>query len=200
MRKSLAMSAWRGRWSALGLGVVLGCAASAGYALNGFVYVVQCNTCQTTADFQGAAKYQAGYMAEGGTYLVVSNAVARSAYMQVTGHIVQVGGEPEWRPTTATPIDSSGNSLAGQTEATLENDYTALDLMTIGLDRNLPVVIDVASGTYWQMSDDDITTLINNYLTSQGISSPPAEVTLEFLSNNSAAKFVYIPQTGNGLL
>jgi len=191
MRRYPASSSWRGRWPALALGLVLGCAASVSSALDGFFYAVSCNTCQTTAEFQAAARSQAGFTENGGTYLVVSNAVARSAYMQVTGHIVNVGGEPVWRPTAATPVDSSGNSLAGQPESTLQNDYTAIDLITIGIDRNLPVVINVTTGTYWEMSDDEITNLINGYLASQGISSPPVAVTLEFISNHSAAKFVY---------
>src|SRR5271168_4160343 len=44
------------RLSALALGLGLACASGASFAVNGDVWVVSCAACQTTADFDAAAK------------------------------------------------------------------------------------------------------------------------------------------------
>jgi hypothetical protein len=97
-------------------------------ALDGTINLTSC-ACQITADFAAAARRQAnlfdqnGGGSPGGNYIIASSSGAMSAAVSVTGHYViknqDVG--PVWVTVAVTPIDSNGNSLAGQSEASLES-------------------------------------------------------------------------------
>jgi hypothetical protein len=103
-------------------------------ALDGTIKLTSC-ACQITADFAAAARRQAnlfdqnGGGSPGGNYIIASSSGAMSAAVSVTGHYViknqDVG--PVWVTDAVTPIDSDGNSLAGQSEASLESFYGAFD-------------------------------------------------------------------------
>ncbi len=54
------------------------------------------------------------------TYTVVSMSQPSAAYIQITGHVAKGLGNPYFEVTATAPIDANGNSLAGESEASLE--------------------------------------------------------------------------------
>ncbi len=143
------------------------CGANSAYALNGLTVVDTCTSCATTADFvnEGAAAAEA-YGAKG-TYYVISASQASSAFIQVNGHFVTRNGEQLWLLVSATPIDSSGNSLAANSESANESYFAALDQVLWGVSRNNPIVVDeppAYAGSFINTSDDEITPGISNAL------------------------------------
>lgn len=120
----------------------LGCALLASvfvvnpaHAGNGFVFTVNCAACQTSADFVSAAVSAAQARAWPGTYVVTSVTYPATAYVNVAGTIF-IGPMPQMKfyllNITTTLVDASGSSLAGQSEATLEATFAAIDLMIFG--------------------------------------------------------------------
>lgn len=101
------------------------------------VYVGTCE-CVTTSDYATVAARFAKANGWGGTFFLTSVAQASSAMMQVTGKIVFSGGEPVFEASAETPIDSSGNSLAGESESDLEIFYGVLDSTSYGEWRDGP--------------------------------------------------------------
>jgi hypothetical protein len=63
-----------------------------------------------------------------------------TAFMQVTGQLVfeYQAHKTVWVATTVVPVDASGNSLAGDTEAEQEAVYTSIDAVIMGTNRNNP--------------------------------------------------------------
>jgi hypothetical protein len=128
------------------LAVLFICFEDFAHALNGFLNVAACPGCVTSTDFEKSAIAQAQALKASGTYLLSSTVVAESAYMQVTGHLKNVGdgsANPVWVFTgaIATPIDALGNSIATDSEIALQTFFSAVDTNTMGVSRNFPVVI-----------------------------------------------------------
>jgi hypothetical protein len=109
-------------------------------ALNGNVYVASC-ACKTTSDFTTVATDTAIQTRTTGTFRMVSTSVAESAYMQVQGHLIVNGEHESMDVTSVTPVDASGNSLAGNSESELEAYYVALDQAVNGTSRSFPLVV-----------------------------------------------------------
>jgi hypothetical protein len=141
--------------SPMAVGVLLAWIAfsDSAYALNGAVTVSGCTNCLTSTDFLTAATNLARSTVSPGTYAMIGTSYASTAYVAVTGDIVTVirGGAPEQvlRNITATPIDASGNSLAGSSESSLESTFQQLDQMSFGTSRSgkigfLQVPVDIS--------------------------------------------------------
>jgi len=97
--------------------------------------------CSTTADFSAAAIKQVTLQGHIGTYAFISTTHASSAYMYATpGKWVGSGSERNYFPPTATPIDSNGNSLAGDSESAQQAFYGALDTNLMMVNRSDPLV------------------------------------------------------------
>jgi hypothetical protein len=183
---------------ALAIGLVLWCGANTGYALNGGTRVISC-ACQTPADFANAASADNSQWQVNSTYTVVSTVASETAYVKVTGHF-HGNGEPIWTVGSATVVDASGNSLAGNTDAQQEAVFFTSDQVVFGVDRGLPLVITVVgSGNWGTMTDDQINTLIGGFLSANGITNPPPSVSLIFKDENGndlgGASFNYNPST-----
>jgi hypothetical protein len=186
------------RLFALVIGLALWCGANTGYALNGGSRVISC-ACQTPTDFTNAAAADNGQWQVNTTYTVVSTVASATAYVKATGHF-HGNGEPIWTVGSTTVEDASGNSLAGETVQQQEGFFYTSDLVVFGVDRGLPLVITyVGSGNWGTMSDDDINTLIGGFLSANGITTPPASVTIIFHDGTGkdlgGASFEYNPST-----
>jgi hypothetical protein len=112
------------------------------FAANGYHYVMACSSCQTTGDYLLAAESEAISQQNSGHYQVVSFSQASTAYIHVILKMVANGGEPIWTLQSATPVDSSGNSLAGNSEADNESYFASLDQVIFGASRNEPQSIN----------------------------------------------------------
>lgn len=134
----------RTRLLALTAGAVLASMCGSAWAINGNIYTTSC-ACQTTSDFSAAAVQASNEQGWGGTYLLVSSSVARTALMRVQGqHRVDKFGNDYWVALSATPMDDSGNSLAGSPEGTLQAIYGSFDQVTFGTSRNAPIRSDLS--------------------------------------------------------
>ena len=94
-----------------------------------------------------------------------------TAYMQVAGSYGLLYGQPYFYPTTVTPISASGASLAGESEASLESNYGALDVGLFGSRTNPKVVNEppAYSGSIINSDDAEVGPGIDNALAAQGI-------------------------------
>ncbi len=125
------------------------------HALNTDLVIGLCTHCVKTADYEQAAwslissqsvvKFPGNYRPI--TYTaIMSNTESSTAYLKISGawgtssrHIVFI-------PSSFTPVDASGNSLAGQSEAYLENYYTQVDWSVFGAFRSDPNLASFTSG------------------------------------------------------
>jgi hypothetical protein len=109
--------------------------ANPAHAANGFVFAANCANCQTSAQFVSAAVSAAQVQLLPGTYIVTSVPYPATAYVKVAGTLCFTP-LPNMHAylcnITTTLVDASGNSLAGQSEATLEATFAAIDLMFFG--------------------------------------------------------------------
>jgi len=122
------------------VGVIAALIGFSGSAYAGYSEVLSCSTCVSSTDFMTAAKREASDAMVNGLFHVVSTRQASSAEIMVTGHfITQGGGETKWVVQSTVPVDTSGNSLASNSEADLETYFNSLDQMTFGSNRNSAV-------------------------------------------------------------
>jgi hypothetical protein len=147
-------------------------------ALNGYTYVSICS-CATTGDFVAAAETTAvSYhdVAGGsvvGTYSMISTTTARTAYIQVTGQGVLSQGHYTWVVTAAIPINSSGASIASETESEQEAFYGALDQTLLGVNRSGPLTAncpDSYSESFINSIDEEVGPGIDLALSQEGVS------------------------------
>jgi len=177
----------------------LACLANSASALNGDTYVTSC-ICATTNDFEGMALNAAGNLGHQGVFTIVSSSQGSTALMKVTGHnVIGTNGEPYWVPSIATPLDASGNSLAGQLEADRQSFYTVFDLVTFGVSRSNPILLPGQYPFFGSVSDSEMSDSINATLVGfQGgsvvIASGFIEVT--FL-NGDKAQYIQSPKGSN---
>ena len=187
------------RLPAFSLGLLLAsplCIFSSAYALNGFTNVSTCASCKTTADFASAAiaasrdEGLAGY-----TYLIVSVSNASQAYMRVTGEYDRIDGERIWNPEAASPIDSSGNSLAGDSEASLEAFYQLLDTLNFGTSRDAPFWLNASNPqqnllpTSFGLSSDEQVSDVIDYLNNGPGFASKGYICLVTFPNGDTAEF-----------
>ena len=194
--------------SAFALGLLLAsplCIYNSAYALNGYTNVSTCASCKTTADFTAAAIAQSNVEGVKGTYLIVSESNASQAFMKVTGEFDNIDGERIWNPEAATPVDGSGNSLAGQSEATLEAFYQLLDQMNFGTSRDAPFWLNASNPqqallpTSFGLSSDEQVSDVIDYLDT-GPSDPSiGYICLVTFPNGDTAQF-QLTQTGSSKL
>jgi len=207
--------------------LVLICSSSPSIALNGLINVSSCTNCQTSADFAAAAAAQAESMVKVGLYIVTSLNFQETAYVRVNGSVrlpcnttpctIQPGEQPVLTNVTTSFVDVSGNSLAGQSEATLEAAFLAIDqtlyvnFRSGGPTGGKPIQIPPAISTTPINSeswDVDANTGINNVLQIQFGVDPAAlplgtlvsvqwqdGTTATFIRTNSVATllWVYVP-------
>jgi hypothetical protein len=76
----------------------------------------------------------------GGLFQIVSASQASTANISITGHFTQ-SAEPVWVIDSKTPVDGSGNSLAGESEASLDNFFSANDTTIFAANRNDPLIV-----------------------------------------------------------
>jgi hypothetical protein len=200
------------RISALAGGFALGLLgmSDASMALNGYTNVSTCATCKTLADFTTAARAEAQYVGSPGTFAVVSSNNFETAYISVTGTVVMVerdgSPEPELRGVASAPVDESGNSLAGESESSLENFFNYLDQTNFMGNRNAPTGIlgvpasDAGSYTSFIGADlDDLGARISNWITTDlnwvSETLPIGTiVTIEF-PDHTSAQFIKVSTT-----
>ena len=115
------------------------------HATNNRIEVVACTNCQTTADFTAAAKTAAAAAVSAGTYIMISTSAGRTAYVSVTGTVtipctgtkcsIGSSSKPQLTNIVATPVDVTGASLSGQSEAALESAFGSIDFTIFGVVR-----------------------------------------------------------------
>ena len=159
-------------WAAVVLGAILNLAAipADSSSRDVYVHVASCK-CATTADFTGAAANRAIANAYGpfggtagtpilaGTMTMISSTTARSAYVYVTLEIIPArdGQRATIVPTSLTPIDANGKSLAGESESARESVYGAIDINLMAADRSDPnVAIGVTLPGFFSHDDAEI--------------------------------------------
>ena len=173
-------------------------------ALNGAVNLTSC-ACKTTTDFVTAAKAQARLFDQNGggqprgNYAIASTSGAVTAYLAVTGSYVIKNHEvgPVWVTSAVTPIDSNGNSLAGQSEASLQGFYSAFDATIMATSRNAPSIINEPSnyaGSFIGSEEGEVVPGIDRAFITLGINAasvfkPGTEITVQFADGTTA---VYI--------
>jgi hypothetical protein len=151
-------------------GLAVALVFSPAHALNGGTRVISC-ACQTTADFNTAARADNSLWQGNLTYSVVSTSKAETALMQVAGEWVGTK-EPIWRVTAATPIDSSGNSLAGNSESANESYFAAFDQVLFGANRSAPQMVNEPAdyaGSFINSLDEEVVPGISNALIQMGV-------------------------------
>lgn len=123
------------------------------------IYVTGC-VCATTSDFETAAKNQSisNFRNDGGlytgTFVVISNIKARTAWVDVTGKITIINQEPHWTITSSVPVDSNDVSIANESETTLEQFYNTVDQVVTMTDRNSSEFYDDPSLPNFTTTDD----------------------------------------------
>lgn len=189
------------RASSVGAGVLLACLAGSAYALNGNIYAVSC-ACQTTSDFSAAAIDASNDQGWGGTYLVTSTSVARTALLQVHGkHLIDKFGNDYWLASSTIPMDDSGTSLAGQSESALEAFYQTYDQTNFGVDRNNPIIgtSSILPGlppSFVVSTDVEVSTAINAFvanLAAHGVNFTTGIFSVTFPADGTSAEFVESP-------
>jgi hypothetical protein len=123
--------------------LMLGFIVSA-HAGNSYVGSGTC-ACTTTSDFIYAAEYSnATYDHASTTYTISSTTTNETAIVYVAGSyqwITDPGTGYQYYVyvvSSATPTDASGTSIAGQSEATQESTYQAIDTTIYAGDRDVP--------------------------------------------------------------
>ncbi len=150
-------------------GLVLGLLFSLAHrvdAANGFSYISSC-ACKTTADFSNAAAAASGTPQKSGLYTVISSSTAETAFVSVRGEIKTIhGGGHGWQVLSTTPVDASGNSLAGQTESAQEDEYGAIDLQLMMAQRSsdFPIIGDLNLPGFFSTDDYAISAAYFNSL------------------------------------
>lgn len=126
----------------LALGILLVCLgfSDSALAINGYIQVNNCVNCVASSDYAASAIQQAKGSATSGTYIQVSTTGASTAFVEVTGTLgwVTIDGarEPTLVNVTTNFVDTSGNSLAGFSEGTLETYFSNMDQTYFGTARN----------------------------------------------------------------
>ena len=121
------------------------------HALNEDMWIGLCNPCSTTSEFETAATNLV-YDSEkwsgqpyNTTYTVtaiMSNLSSSTAFIHVSGYWTPSGrAGVVFVPQSSIPVDASGNSLAGESEAYLENYYTQVDWYVYSVSRSSPLAI-----------------------------------------------------------
>jgi hypothetical protein len=164
------------------------------------------SSCATTADFVAAAQTTATSnhppAAAGtivGTYVLISTTTPRTAYIQVSfqGVFSLPTHEYHWVQIGAVPIDSTGTSIASETESSQESFYGALDQTLFGANRAAPTTITMPSNysaSFIGSEDGETSPGIGYALFLMGIN--PAEIpvgttiTVTFTSDGTTAQFV----------
>jgi hypothetical protein len=178
------------------IGVVVTCSVNPASAINGNTFVSDC-ACQTSADFKNLALSLAGTQGKPSTFQISSTVLSSTAFIRVTGkYVIGTNGEPYWTATTATPVDFSSNSLAGNSESNLQGFFHVFDQAVFTLDRDqpLPIVLprDYPYQSFVVTSDDQASAIINQIFP---MASAPAGiwVSIEFPDHTKAT---YILQNG----
>jgi hypothetical protein len=140
-----------------------------------------------------------------GVYLVVSASAPSSAYIKVTGKFGSHGGDGHYSATTMTPVDASGNSIAGTTEASQEALYKVLDITISGTQRDNPTyfwtTISGMPNSFIGSTDAVINAVINNNPTVLALYSGLANnsvVTITFADGSIAEFAVNVIPMANG--
>jgi hypothetical protein len=166
------------------------------HALNGFTYVAGCTSCKTSSDFVAQAAIVAKAERTSGTYTVVSFANPETAYVKVTG-ILGINGEDRqvFIITSAVPVDSSGNSLAGESEASQEAFFGTLDSTIFGVNRGNPISVNepyVYASSFVNSDDAEVGPGIDQALLDKGIlwsSLPDGTVITVVFTDGTSAQF-----------
>ncbi len=110
-------------------------------ATNGNGWSITCSNCVTSSAFQSQATSYALEVKASGTYQMVSNSAAMTAYYKVT----TTDYLGVFSISSIYPVDGNGNSLAGQSEANLENAFTSIDIALWGSSRGQPIYLNMST-------------------------------------------------------
>lgn len=136
------------------------------------------------------------------TYTVLSTTTSRTAYVQVTGqityHFRQIP-DVTYSTISATPVDSSGNSIGAETESQQESFYTALDGNLWGVSRSEPLEVDCPDAyatSFIGSIDEEIGPAIDQALLAKGINwatdLPNGTIVLVKFSDGTTAVFIKV--------
>jgi hypothetical protein len=194
--------------TAIAYGTLVG-AIPASHALNTDLLIGLCTNCVKTADYEQAAwslissqavvKFPGNYKPI--TYTaIMSNTKSSTAYLKISGawgissrHIVFI-------PSSFTPVDASGNSLAGQSETYLENYYTQVDWSVFGVFRSNPTFASFTTGNqpldFVGTPDTDVSAdIVNSF--GLGADIPPGTPITVTFSDGVVAIFVRTSDTSS---
>jgi hypothetical protein len=200
-RKSMAAAA-------IALGACWG-GIPASHALNTDLVIGLCSHCVKTADYEQAAwslisshsvvKFPGNYKPI--TYTaIMSNTSSSTAYIKISGAWGTSSRHLVFIPSSFTPVDAGGNSLAGQSEAYLESYYTQVDWSVFGVFRSDPTLASFPSSyqplDFVGTPDTDVSAdLVNTFGLGAGIpEGTPVTVTF---SDGVVAIFVRTSNTSS---
>lgn len=147
-------------------------AADSGYALNGYTYISVC-PCVVSTDYINAATLQAQQVVKAGNYTVVSSSGSATAIIQVQGNLNRLGnGRVVLDVYSAVPVNSSGISLAGESESELEAYFASYDQVLVGTSRSNPLQVNEPSyytTTFINSQDVEVGPGIDQALAAQGV-------------------------------
>lgn len=136
------------------------------------------------------------------TYVVVSTSTPLSSYVKVTGHY-KGSEEPIWVVGASTPIDSSGNSLAANTESANESYFASLDQVLFGANRSAPQTVTVSTdyaSSFINSLEEEVVPGIGNALIQLGVNPATISVgtliTVKF-SDGTTAQYIKISSTSS---
>jgi len=164
-------------------------------AVNGFTQVTTCASCYTRADFVAAGIQTANRFARPGTFLVISNAYARSAFVAVTGEPA-----PNCYPSNGCNpylINAAGTAeTQGGAAMTSDSQLSQLDKGIFAVDRKSPTVVTVSpqySVTFINSLDEEVGPGIDQALANKGINwstLPVGAIVLVKFQDGTRAAFV----------
>jgi hypothetical protein len=171
------------------------------HAYNGYTYVNVCS-CATTTDFTNAAYNTATSHHQIGvnTFTLVSTTTPRSAYIQITGSVIYLDGVFVWQPGAAIPVDSTGASIASETESEKEAFYGSLDQTLFNTSRDTPIFSTSSQyfpGSFINSTDTQVSADIDNFLESMGIGVGVGSTFTAVFADGTSAEFTAQPTGTN---
>jgi hypothetical protein len=112
-------------------------------------------------------------------------------------------GEYQWSTTQAIPVDATGASMAGLSEASQESTYTALDQTIFGANRSAPTALDISeeyASSFINSTDEEVSPGIGSALIHLGVNQatiPLGTVITVTFPDGTTAEFVRISTTSS---
>jgi hypothetical protein len=175
-------------------GLAISLIFSPAQALNGGTRIITCE-CQATADFVNAAAGDNAQWELNTLYIVVSTSVSMSSNVKVTGHY-RGSSEPIWVVGSSTPVDSSGNSLAGNSESANESYFATYDQVLFAANRSAPVTVTVPdeyTSTFINSTEEEVSPGIGEGLAAINVNPaalPPGTLITAKFTDGTTAQYI----------